>query len=312
MTTSLSEPVRVGLIGLGLMGRGIGHSLLRRGHALSVLAHRRREVADELVAAGAREAGSACDLAQGCDVVVLCVSSAAASEQCLFGPRGVTDSGRRGLLVIESSTLTPSAAADFSMRLKPHGIDWVDAPVTRGPREAMEGRLNALVGGDAQAVQRALPVLSAFCERSFVLGDTGSGYAAKLVSNFIAFSNLVAVAEGMATAVQAGLNLPTLLEVMAVSGSQNRVLDGLTPWLCGAAGPRSLATLATACKDVTYYAEFASSLGTQGAHADAVQQALQGAVDAGKADEFTPAYLQWVATRLGVDLDAARQPRVNP
>ena len=306
MTNSSTPPARVGLIGLGLMGRGIGHSLLRRGHALSILAHRRREVAEELVAAGANEVGSAAELAQACEVVVLCVSSAAATEQCLFGPGGVIESGRSGLLVIESSTLTPADALAFSARLKEQGMDLVDAPVTRGPREAMEGRLNALIGGDERAVQRALPVLSAFCERSFVLGDTGSGYAAKLVSNFIAFSNLVAVAEGMATAVQAGLHLPTLLDAMAVSGSQNRVLDGLTPWLRGATSPRSLATLTTAHKDLSYYLDFARSLGTQGAHAEAVKQALQGAMDAGMANEFTPAYLELVATRMGVNLDAAR------
>ena len=284
------------------MGRGMGHSLLRAGHPLGILAHRRREVADELVAAGAWEAGSPQDLAAACDAVIVCVSSVEASQACLVGTNGVLASGRPGLLVIECSTLMPAAAEDLARRLKAAQIDFVDAPVTRGPREAMEGRLNALVGGDPAAAERAQAVLGAFCERCFVMGGVGSGYAAKLVSNYLAFNNLVAIAEAMTTAVRAGLPLATLLEAIGVSGGQNRVLDGLTPWLVAGTETRSRVTIATAHKDVRYFHDFARTLGTAGDASAQVLQALTQAVERGLGDSFTPAYLAQVASSCGVDL----------
>jgi 3-hydroxyisobutyrate dehydrogenase-like beta-hydroxyacid dehydrogenase len=302
-----STSSRLGLVGLGLMGRGIGHSLLRAGHRLGIVAHRRREVADELLAAGAWEASSPRELAAACDALVLCVSSAEASRQCLVGERGVLESGRAGLLVIESSTLMPEAAREFAGALRTAGIDFVDAPVTRGPREAMEGRLNALVGGEPQAVERALGVLAGYCERSFVMGGAGSGYAAKLVNNFLAFNNLVAVAEAMTTAVKAGLALPTLLEAIAASGGQNRVLDGLAPWLATGGETRSRVTIDTARKDAQYFHAFARSLGTGGGASGHVLQALAQAVEHGLGEAFTPAYLEHVAAAAGVDLQQGRR-----
>jgi 3-hydroxyisobutyrate dehydrogenase-like beta-hydroxyacid dehydrogenase len=304
MTT---HSIRIGLIGLGLMGRGIGHSLLRAGHLLGIVPYRRREVADELVAAGAWEASSPCELASLCDVVVLCVSSVEASKECILGESGVIASRQVGLLIIESSTLLPAVAVEIASRLAAAQMDFVDAPVTRGPREAMEGRLNALVGGEPLAVARAQQVLAAFCERSFVMGGVGSGYAAKLINNFLAFNNLVAIAEAMTTAVEAGLSLPTLLEAIAVSGGQNRVLDGLAPWLISCGETRSRVTIATAHKDVQYFHDFSRELGTGGPASEQVLRALTDAMGHGLAAEFTPAFVQHVASSAGVDLARGRQ-----
>ena len=108
---------RVGLIGLGLMGRGLGLSLLRAGRRLGMVAHRRRETAIELLKAGAWEAGSAAELAAQCEVIVLCLPSQEAAEAVLFGPASLTQGGRGGLLVIESSTLVPEVGIDFERRL---------------------------------------------------------------------------------------------------------------------------------------------------------------------------------------------------
>ena len=285
----------VGLAGLGLMGRGLGLSLLRAGHRLHVLAHRQRGVADELVAAGAQEARDAAALAGGADVLVLCLPSEAAVDHVLFGPQGVCSGARHGLLVIECSTLRPDVGQRLAAALDERGIHFVDAPVTRGPAEAVQGRLNALVGGSAAAVDRAEPVLRAFCEQVFRFGAAGQGYAAKLVNNFLAFSNLVAVAEAMHTARRAGLDLPQLLAAVQVSGGQNRVLDGLTPLLAGTGPSRSRVTLNTAHKDALYYHQMAQSLGSAGPMAQQVDAVLAQALAAGLGEQFTPAWLDHVA-----------------
>ena len=296
---------RVGLIGLGLMGRGLGLSLLRAGRRLGMVAHRRRETVIELLGAGAWEAGSAAKLAAQCEVIVLCLPSREAAEAVLFGPAGLTQGGRGGLLVIESSTLVPEVGIDFERRLAALGMAFVDAPLTRGPAEALAGKLNALVGGRPEAVALARPILDCFCEQVFTFGTAGQGYAAKLVNNFLAFTNLVAVAEAMTTAGRAGLPLPSLLQAIAASGGQNRVLDGLSPWLAGSGQPRSRVTLDTAHKDVDYYQRFAHSLGTNGPLAGAVLEQLAAALTAGLGEQFTPEYLRHVAASMGGELPPA-------
>lgn len=288
-------PTRIGLIGLGLMGRGMGLSLLRAGYALHIVAHRRRDVADELVAAGAIELATPQALASACEAIVLCLPSVESTEHVLFGPQGVLAGARRGLLVIECSTLLPQAARDFAQRLSAAGVDFVDAPVTRGPAEAVAGRLNALLGGSPEAVARAKNVLAAFCERCFEFGASGQGYAAKLINNFLAFNNLVAVAEAMHTAQRAGLDLKQLLAAIQLSGGQNRVLDGLTPVLTGEGPSRSRVTLTTAHKDVQYYGRLAASLQTAGPQAQQVEQALARALEVGLGDALTPEYLAHIA-----------------
>lgn len=301
-----STPLQVGLIGLGLMGRGIGHSLLRAGHRLGIVANRKREVAEELLGAGAWEAATPRDLAAACDAVVLCVSSIEASRDCLLGANGVLHGARPGLVVIESSTLLPEAAVEFAQGLRAGGIAFVDAPVTRGPLEAMEGRLNAIVGGSAEDVARADAVLRAYCERVFHMGATGSGYAAKLVNNFLGFAHLAAVAEGMATAAKAGLDMQLMLEAIGLSGGQSRVLDGLTPWIASGAEPRSRVTMTTAHKDMRYYRAFAEGLGTGGGASANVLEAFTQALQAGLGESFTPAFLEHVAGAAGADLARAR------
>ena len=294
----------VGLVGLGLMGRGMGLSLLRARHELTVLAHRRRDVVEELTALGAREAVTAGGLAAMCRVVVLCLPSVDATESVLFGPGGIAETAAPGFLIIECSTLMPANAQDFRSRLAGRGIGFVDAPVTRGPAEALAGRLNALVGGETGEVERAAQVLAAFCERVFRFGVSGNGYAAKLVNNFLAFTHLVVISEAMAMARGAGLDMTLLLDAIGCSGGQSRSLASLGPWLIDGSPTLSIVTLATAFKDVDYYRRFAKSLSPHGATADHVFDQLAEAMQSGLGDRLTPEYVRHVAARAGVLLPA--------
>jgi 3-hydroxyisobutyrate dehydrogenase-like beta-hydroxyacid dehydrogenase len=143
-------------------------------------------------------------------------------------------------------------------------------------------------------------VLQAFCEQVFRLGACGQGYAAKLISNFLAFSNLAAVAEGMATAGRAGIDPAVLMQALAVSGAQSRVLDGLAPVIAGTGESRSRVTVTTAQKDVAYYAGFAAAMGTAGPVSATTAACYAQAVAMGLGGEFTPAYLRHVAETLSL------------
>ncbi len=297
-----AAPAHVGLIGAGLMGRGMGLRLLQHGHRLGVVAHRQRETIEELNALGAREFASPSALAADCHAIVLCLPSVEAVQQVLFGDGGIVSQAQPGLLVIDCSTLPPEATQRFHAQLQAHGIALVDAPVTRGPVEAVQGRLHALVGGDAADVARATPILQAFCESIFRFGGPGTGHAAKMVNNFLAFSHFVAASEAMASASRAGLDLATLLQAIQVSGGQSRVLDGLTPWLAAGDAPRSRVTLQTAHKDARYYTQWARAMDTCGPLAEQVVDSLAQGLVAGLGPQLTPHYLRWVAQNHGSQL----------
>lgn len=292
----MSMQLNVGLVGLGLMGRGMGLSLLRAGHRLHVLAHRRREVIAELVAAGAVETATRAELASACDVVVLCLPGEVAVRSVLFDEQGFAAAARPGSLVIDCSTLTPAAGRAIAKSLADAQLAFVDAPVTGGPNEALAGRLHALTGGgNADNVARAWTVLSAFCDQHYAFGGPGQGYAAKLINNFLAFNNLVAVAEAIATARSADLDLAMLLPAIANGGGQNRCLGGLENWLLGRGPSRSLVTIDTAAKDVDYYCRFAAELGTSGPVAAQVCERLATGVQQGIGADLTPHYISHIA-----------------
>lgn len=298
-----STPRTVGLIGLGLMGRGMGLSLLRAGFELTVLAHRQRTVADELLAAGAREAATPRAVAEASDVVVLCLPGQDAVHEVLLGPQGLVAGACAGLHVLECSTLTPDACVRLHRAAKAHGVRVVDAPLTGGPREAVEARLHALVGGESDADAAVVaPVLAAFCQRQHRFPGVGQGYAAKLVNNLLAFANLTAVAEAMTVAAKAGLDIETLTGAIECSGGQSRCLNGLAPWLSGHGESRSIVTLRTAAKDVGYFCQFAGALGALGPVASQVNSRLADALAEGLGDALTPRYVQLVAAREGVTL----------
>jgi 3-hydroxyisobutyrate dehydrogenase-like beta-hydroxyacid dehydrogenase len=282
------------------MGRGIGTSLLRAGFPLTVVPNRQRHVADELISLGATQVDSPMQGAGGSDVVVTSLPSAEAVRDVLFGREGVSQAGRGGLLVIECSTLRPADAKEFGTALAERGAAFVDAPVTRGPNEALQGKLNALLGANTEEHSNAASVvLSAFCESIFRMGPVGSGYAAKLVNNFLAFSALAALSEAMATASKGGLDLTNLLEAISVSGGQSRAVTSMKPWITKGQPALSIITVATACKDVAYYLQHAESLQTAGPVTRTVHQQLEQAVAAGLGDALTTAYLSFATDTLG-------------
>ena len=151
---------RVGFIGLGTMGSAMAGHLLKAGHPTGVWNRTQGRAAD-LVAAGATEASSPADLARAADVVVLSVSDTPDVEAVLFGPAGVAEGARAGLLVIDTSTISPSATRAFAARLAEQGVEFVDAPVSGGSEGARNATLTIFVGGEEAAVERARPILGA-------------------------------------------------------------------------------------------------------------------------------------------------------
>src|SRR5512137_1193304 len=175
---------RIGFIGIGLMGHGIAKNLVAKGFPLTLRVHRNRKPAEDLLAAGAAEAATHADLARAADVVVLCVTGAPQVEEIVHGKDGLASAARPGLIVIDTSTSEPATTTKMRESLAPLGVAFVDAPLSRTPAEAEQGRLNIMVGADDATFARVKPVLEAFCENIFHAGPAGHGLVLKLLNNF--------------------------------------------------------------------------------------------------------------------------------
>ena len=289
--------LRVGFAGLGLMGRPMALNLLADGHALSFVINRDRSAVAELLAAGGQERATPAALAADCDVLVLCLPGSEVIERVLFGEQGAVHGGMRDLLVVDCSTSPPLATQAIAARLAAKGIRFVDAPVVRGPREAAKRRLAALAGGSDDDLVLARRVLASFCETVVHIGAVGAGQQAKLINNFLALGGLALVAEAHAVALRLGLDPARLCEAVTLGGGNSRVFQAMIPWITERDERRAQATLGTALKDVSYYAQLAGESGGPDQLARQVREQFAGAVEGGFGEHFIPHLLDFVAGR---------------
>ncbi|HUG05743.1 MAG TPA: NAD(P)-binding domain-containing protein, partial [Candidatus Limnocylindria bacterium] len=197
--------MRVGFIGLGVMGRPMAVHLLEAGHSL-VVHSRSRPPVDALVASGATEASSPAAVARDVDAVITMLPDGATVERLMLGPSGVLEGARRGTLVIDMSTTSPRVARDVGGAATERGCAFLDAPVSGGERSAIAAELSIMVGGDVAAFDRALPLLRAFGQRVVHVGVVGAGQVAKACNQLVVLGTIEIVAEALVLARAAGLD----------------------------------------------------------------------------------------------------------
>src|SRR5213592_3025249 len=196
--------MRVAFLGLGIMGRPMVANLVKAGHELSVW---NRTPGKDVE--GARSAASPAEAAAGAEVAWMCISDTKAVESVLFGQQGVEQSLTQGMLLVDSSTISPSATRKFGERVRAKGVDYVDAPMTGSKAAAESGTLIFMVGGEEAAIERLKPLFAAMGKLFFRMGDTGKGQAAKLAINL----QIALIYEGFAEAL-----LPVVQASMVHSG----------------------------------------------------------------------------------------------
>jgi 3-hydroxyisobutyrate dehydrogenase len=196
--------MRIGFIGLGSMGAPMALNLLRSDFELTVH-NRTRAKEDSLADGGARRASHPGAAAAEAEIVITMVTADSDVEEVLFGPTGVVTGARPGTLVVDMSTIAPTSARSFADRLSQRGMHMLDAPVSGGTEGAEQGTLSIFVGGDESQLERARPMLDALGSTVTHFGPSGSGQLAKAVNQIIVGGTFLAVAEGLAIAVEAGL-----------------------------------------------------------------------------------------------------------
>ena len=231
MTTTVGAR-KIGLIGLGLMGRPMGMNLLKAGHTLTVW-NRTAERAKELVAAGATLAKTPREVTEASEVLLTMVSDPPALESVLWGHEGKNDGALGGLkagsVYIDSSTVSPALEKRIAAACQERGVKFLDAPVTGGDWGAREGNLVFMIGGEAETLKEVEPILGVMGKKWFHLGPIGAGQTVKLAMNAVLALQVGAMAEALALVQRAGLNGEQLVEVMQASMARSGVLDVKSP-----------------------------------------------------------------------------------
>jgi len=206
---------KIGFIGLGIMGGGMAHNLLKAGFDVTVW-NRTAVRMEPLIAAGAKAGSSPADVAAQSDVILVCVSDTPDVEAVILGADGVIAGAKAGSLVVDHSTISPTATKAIAATLAAKGVQMLDAPISGGSEGAAKGTLSIMVGGDAAQFARALPVFQAMGKTITHVGGTGAGQTVKLVNQILVVVTMLGVAEALLFAEAGGLDLAKTLT--AVSG----------------------------------------------------------------------------------------------
>lgn len=216
--------MKIGFIGLGVMGRPMASRLLAAGHAVSVWA-RRRETAIPLVDAGAVLRDSPADLARHSDIVFTIVTYGSDVESVLFGSAGLAEGLAAGAVLVDMSTIAPGLARDLASRLAVRGVHMLDAPVSGGGSGAEAGTLAIMVGGEAAVLDRVRPLLEVLGRSIVHVGGNGSGQVAKACNQMVMVAAIEAAAEALRLAAAAGVDPEKVRQAMLGGSAGSRVLE---------------------------------------------------------------------------------------
>ena len=218
--------MRVAFIGLGIMGQSMATNLVKAGHEVAVW---NRSAGKEVE--GARTASSPADAARGVDVIWMCVSDTKAVENVLFGAHGAHESLADGMIIADSSTISPSATRQFADRVRAKGVQYVDAPMTGSKAGAANGTLIFMVGGEESAVEKLKPLFAVMGKKIFQMGEIGKGQATKLVMNLQIALIYEGFAEALTLATKLGVDVEALVPLIQASMVNSGVVDYKAPFV---------------------------------------------------------------------------------
>jgi 3-hydroxyisobutyrate dehydrogenase-like beta-hydroxyacid dehydrogenase len=218
--------MRVAFLGLGIMGHAMATNLVKAGHEVTTW-NRTPEKQVE----GAHPAASPAEAARGAEVVWLCVSDTAAVENVLFGANGVEQSLTEGMIISDSSTISPTATRKFAERVAQKGVQYVDSPMTGSKTGAEAGTLLFIVGGEEREVEKLKPLYAAMGKKIFRMGETGKGQSAKLVMNLQIALIYEGFAEALTLAAKLGVDTENLVHLINASMVKSGVIEYKAPFV---------------------------------------------------------------------------------
>lgn len=289
--------MKIGFIGLGLMGRAMVECLQRADYDLIVLGNRDRTGVEEALSRGGTEAETARALTEAADVVMLCVGNSDQVESRIYGDDGILAGVKPGQIVIDFGTSLPASTLKIGEALAAKGAFYLDAPLGRTPAHARDGLLNIMCAGDKAAYEQVKPVLDVVGENVFHLGKLGNGHTIKLINNFFGMTTVCTMAEAFALADSAGIERQALYDVMAAGPNHSPMMAFIRNYAVD--GEIDLAfSVANAAKDVGYYRQMAQDLGLSSRMSGSADATLREARDGGDGGLMVPEMIDWMVKHL--------------
>lgn len=280
--------MKVGFIGIGLMGHGMAKNIVEKGNALTVMGHRNRKPVEDLLARGAKEAKTPAELARDCDLVFLCVTGTPQVEELIFGENGILAGITPGTIVADCSTTVPESTLKVCAAIEAKGGRFLDTPLSRTPKQAEEGKLAVMYGGDPALFEKIKPVVDCFADTVIHCGPVGAGHRVKLINNFLALGNAVVVCEATALARRAGVDMQGLYDVITAGGADSVMFRRMMQNVLQGDDSAFQFTIRNIHKDLGYYMEMAASLPALATMAEAARQNVTLARLTGEDGSFGP------------------------
>lgn len=219
---------RIGLIGLGIMGKPMGKNLLKAGFPLTVW-NRSAGRADELRELGAKVASSPREVAENSDIVITIVSDSPDVQEVVLGENGAIHGLKAGSVLVDMSTISPQVTRELAATLRDKAVDMLDAPVSGGEKGAIEGTLSIMVGGDAAVLERVRPAFDAMGKRIVHIGANGMGQVCKLANQIAVVLNNLSMAEALVFAAKSGADVNKVLEAIQAGAAGSWALNNYAP-----------------------------------------------------------------------------------
>lgn len=224
--------MKVGFMGLGIMGKPMAKNLLKAGYELVVCDHHKESMAD-LASLGAETASNGRELAAKCGAVITMVQNSPQVRAAVLGPDGVAEGAKEGTVLIDMSSIDPTESKAIGAELSKKGIEMLDAPVSGGEPKAIDGTLSVMVGGKKELFEKYYDLMMAMAGSVVYVGELGSGNVAKLANQIVVAVNIAAVAEALAFAKKAGTDPNLVYQAIRGGLAGSAVMDAKAPMMIG-------------------------------------------------------------------------------
>ena len=296
----MSKPA-VGFIGVGLMGHGMAKNIVEAGYPLRVMAHRKREAVDDLIERGAFEVASPREMAEASEIIFLCVTGSPQVESAIRGDDGLLAGLQSGAVIVDCSTSDPVSTLTLAAEIEAAGGHMADAPLSRTPKEAWEGTLDAMVGASPEVFERIKPVIDTWAGVIVHLGEVGLGHKMKLINNFIGMGYGALYAEALALARKSGLSAEQFDSVIRPGRLSNGFYETFMKWTLEKDEAAHKFAIANAHKDMAYLANLAVSVGAVNPMQSVVKNAYAAMEAAGEGERFVPMLADFIARQNGLE-----------
>ena len=281
----MTDRPHIGFIGAGLMGHGMAKNLVEAGYPLSVLAHRNREPIEDLVGRGAKEAKDVAGIAATCDIAYLSLPGSPQVEAVVGEILSATGTVKT---IIDTSTANPVSTRALAERCEAAGIAFVDAPLSRTPKEAWEGNLDVMAGASEAAFERVKPILDVVAGKVVRVGEVGAGHTMKLLNNFISLGYAALYSEALTIGAKNGITPEVFHSVIGGGRMDCGFYQTFMNYVVGGDPNAHKFTIRNAHKDMRYLVSLANESGIASHVSSAVKNEFAIAESLGRGDGYLP------------------------